>query len=57
MANVWRRQPSTRLRSSDLVRNVTVDARQLIAVGFFEASAPPPPSTGVPLRMLMGVGA
>jgi len=58
MANVWRRQPSTRLTSRDLVRNTTTDASQLIAVAFFEPSEPEPPGepSAVPLRALMGVG-
>ncbi len=41
MANIWRRQPSQRLKSIYLVRKQTIDARTLIAEGFWEAAAPP----------------
>jgi len=35
MANIWRKQPSGRLRHGNLLRRAPTDASQLIATGFF----------------------
>lgn len=42
MADLFRRQPSERLRSRNLVRTQTIDAENAIALGFFEAVAAGP---------------
>jgi hypothetical protein len=42
MTNIWRRQPSQKLRSADFVRKQTDSAATKIAEGFWEATTPPP---------------
>lgn len=56
MANLWRRQPSFRLKSRNLVRKRAVDASTLIAEGFFEAAPPPPPALQRPKMQTIMVG-
>lgn len=42
MTNIWRRQPSSRLQSSALVRKQVDSAATKIAEEFWEATTPPP---------------
>lgn len=56
--NAWRRSPSTRLGEFVIafVKQGVSDSLPLIADDFFEPADVAPPSSGTPLRMLMGVG-
>lgn len=54
--NIWRQQPSSRLKLSFFIQQISSGVAQDIAEDFFEYTAPAPPSAGANQLMLMGCG-